>query len=389
MRRRAATSGAAVRMLIGIGSAIAILSAPSAIPRAEAIPDPFPRGLFPPDVTQQLETTIKQIITDNNLPGVAVEVVIPGKGRYVFVGGIADIQTGAPRRVSQPFRIASLTKTFVATAVLQLVDRGRLHKADLLAKWFPDFPNADKITVDDLLRMRSGIAAPSDEELNAAVYDNPSMPAPALAELMAESTALRVQFKPPNQEGVYTSLNYFMLGGIVQRITGHDVGVFITRNIIRRLGLRQTSYPTGKDLPGGLHGYGLNPRTEVLEDKTVLNPALGGPAGAMNSSLADLTRYVRVLCTGGLLQPETQQARMQGQVLTGTNADYGEGVITGPMACGHSGTIPGFNTDMYYFANIDATLIINVNRLDRDDKAQTTPVLKAMTETLVAQFGKL
>src|SRR4051812_3454929 len=100
---------------------------------------------------------------------------------------------------------------------------------------------------------RSGIAAQSDEEINEAIYDRPTMSAPTLAQQMAESAKRRDQFKPPDQEGVYTNLNYFILGGIVQKITGADVGVFITENIIHNLGLRQTSYPIRDDLPGGLH----------------------------------------------------------------------------------------------------------------------------------------
>ena len=205
---------------------------------------------------------------------------------------------------------------------------------------------------------------------------------------MAESVKRRDQFKPPGQEGVYTNLNYFILGGIVQKITGADVGVFITDNIIHKLGLRQTSYPIRNDLPGGLHGYGWNPKTGRFDDKTEFNPALGGSAGAMISSLVDLGEFVRVLCTGGLLRPETQRARMEGQALNGTTTQYGEGVITGPYACGHSGTVPGFGTDMYYFAERNATLIINVNRLDRDDKPQTSPVLKAVSDTLAAQSDR-
>jgi hypothetical protein len=67
----------------------------------------------------------------------------------------------------------------------------------------------------------------------------------------------------------------------------------------------------------------------------------------MVSDVADLTRYVRVLCQGGLLKSATQQARLQGQRLAGTGADYGEGLITGPV-CGHGGTAPGFSTEMYY-----------------------------------------
>jgi hypothetical protein len=125
------------------------------------------------------------------------------------------------------------------------------------------------------------------------------------------------------------------------------------------------------------------------QDQVQPGTRLGGPAGATISSLTDLDRYVRVLCTGGLLKPETQRARLDGQALAGTTTQYRAGVITGPGACGHSGTAPGFNTDMYYFAKLNATLIISVNRLDRDDKARTTPVLKVMSDTLTAQFGKV
>jgi D-alanyl-D-alanine carboxypeptidase len=298
-----------------------------------------------PDVTEQLDKAILDILQRDNLPSAVVRASVPGKGSYVFVAGLADIPTQAKRTENHPFRIASITKMFVATAVLQLVDGGKLQKTDLLAKWFPDFPNADTITIDDLLRMRSGIAAPSDEAVIDAIYDDPTMPATPLDQQMAQSAKLSDQFKPSDQEGVYTNLNYFILGGIVARITGQDVGQVITTNIIHKLGLRHTTYPTQEDLRGGLHGYGWNPQTGRFDDKTRFNPALGGPAGAMISNLTDLERYVRVLCRGGLLKPQTQRARMQGQALVGTETQYGEGVITGPGVCGHSGMVPGFSSD--------------------------------------------
>lgn len=322
-----------------------------------------------------------------NLPSIAVEAAIPGKGRYVFVGGIANLQTGAPRQFFQRFRIASITKSFVAMAVLRLVDQSRLQKTDPMAKWFPDFPNADKITVDDLLRMRSGIADATDQQAMEAVYDDPTAPAPSLTEMMSKSAALRSQFKPPNAEGVYTNLNYYILDGIVQQVTGRDVGVLIANEIIRPLHLTHTSYPRDTKLQGGLHGYGWDPQAKRFSDKTALNPALGGAAGAMVSNIADLTRYVRALCLGGLLKSATQQARLQGEELAGTGVDYGEGLITGPKVCGHGGTAPGFSTEMYYLRQIDATLVISVNRLDRDDMLQTTSVLKAVVAALDTQFA--
>ncbi|HLL41371.1 MAG TPA: serine hydrolase, partial [Rubrobacteraceae bacterium] len=70
----------------------------------------------------------------NDLPGVVVGVWVPGEGEYVVARGKANLKTGEKRDVDDPFRIGSITKTFVATAILQLVDEGKLSKGDKLAK---------------------------------------------------------------------------------------------------------------------------------------------------------------------------------------------------------------------------------------------------------------
>jgi D-alanyl-D-alanine carboxypeptidase len=342
--------------------------------------------LFSGSVTKRLNAAIVRIARRNNLPSVAVGVRVPGRGEYRFVTGFADLRTHAKRQFAQPFRIASITKAFTAAAVLQLTERGRLSKTDVMAKWFPDFPNARLITVDDLLRMRSGIAAPNDDEVLAAVYDHPLEQAPTLRQMLAASAKLGPEFAKPNTQGRYTDLNYNILGSIVQKATGRDIGDLITAKIIRKLGLRQTSYPVGPNLPGGLRGYGWNPRTHRFDDKTAFNPALAGAAGAMISSIGDLQTYIRVLCRGGLFSPQTQRAMLQGEPLEGTGTRYGEGVISDADICGHSGTVNGFNTDVYYVEKGDAAIVISVNRLDKDNKPQTTPVLAEVLKTVQTQL---
>ncbi len=342
--------------------------------------------LFPPAVTKRLDAAIVKIARDHNLPSVAVGVRVPGRGEYRFVTGYANLRTRVRRTFTQPFRIASVTKAFTAAAVLQLTDRGRLRKTDSLATWYPRFPNAKLITVDDLLRMRSGIAAPSDDAVLAAVYDHPLQAAPTLQQMMATSAKLKRQFKKPDSVGVYTDLNYYILGGIVDRVTRRDIGSAITNQLIRKLRLRETMYPTSVDLHGGLHGYGWNAQTKRFEDKTKFNPPLAGAAGAMISSVGELQTYIRVLCRGGLFKAATQRAILRGQPLGGSTTRYGEGVISNPGICGHSGTINGFNTDVYYFEKPDAAVVVSVNRLDKDNKPQTTPVLKVVFKTVEAQL---
>jgi D-alanyl-D-alanine carboxypeptidase len=344
-------------------------------------------ALFPVNVAGRLDSDIRAIAKKMNLPSVVVYVSVPGRGSYTFVEGYANLETHAPRVLESPFRIASITKPFAATAVLVLVDRGLLSKSDVIAKWYPNFPNADQITVDDLLRMRSGIPAPDDDAVLARVYDSPLAQAPSLAHELASIAKLKSQFRPPNSAGVYTDFNYDILAGIVQRVTGKDIGQVITETVIVPLKLKDTSFPTGSAVPGPVRGYGWNPQTNRFDDKTLFNPPLAGAAGAVISNVADLTRFVRVLCKGGLLKPRTQQEQIAGQPLAGTNARYGEGVAVGLGFCGHSGTINGFSSDMYYVRKLDASLVISVNRLDRDNKSQSEPILAVVSRALVPSLG--
>jgi len=128
---------------------------------------------FSADNLQQLDSTIAQVLEDKDLPGVLVAVSVPVEGEYVSAQGTANLDTGAEPQPTDRFRIGSVTKTFVATAILQLVDQGKLSKSDTLSNWYPDFPNADEITIDDLLRMRSGIADYLDQETLKQYYDDP------------------------------------------------------------------------------------------------------------------------------------------------------------------------------------------------------------------------
>lgn len=344
-------------------------------------------SLFSPDVAKLLDADIENIIRQNNLPSVAVGIFIPGKGQYTFLDGSADLETHTSRTLDQPFRIASVTKPFAATAILILIDRGVLHKTDPIAKWYPQFPYADQITIDDLLRMRSGIPAPNDDEVLARVYDAPLAPATSFAEEMKSFAQLRSEFKSPNTIGVYTDFNYDILADIVQRVARKNIGDLITETVIVPLKLSSTLYPTGTGVPGGLHGYGWNPSTKRFDDKTLFNPPLAGAAGAVISNIADLHTFSRVLCKGTLLKPETYKEQMQGQPLVGTNANYGEGVAMGDGVCGHSGTINGYSTDMYYFEKLDLSLVISVNRLDRDNKSQSTAILGLVSKTILSALG--
>jgi CubicO group peptidase (beta-lactamase class C family) len=88
---------------------------------------------FPAGTVKALDRAVDEQMREQNLPGVVVAIRVPGQGSYVVARRNANLRTGRPRQVDDPFRITSITKTFVATAVLQLVDASKLKKADKLA----------------------------------------------------------------------------------------------------------------------------------------------------------------------------------------------------------------------------------------------------------------
>jgi D-alanyl-D-alanine carboxypeptidase len=289
------------------------------------------------------------------------------------------------RRVRQehPFRIGSITKPAIATVVLQLAEEGALAVSDPIEAWFPGFPNGATITVDDLLRMRSGIVDSWTGSQLEAYYADPTAPLTA-EDMIARAAQAGERFKTPDSETVYTNLNYILLDKIIAAVTGEPTPAVLEARIFAPLGMTASELPTGTDLPGPLRGYGWNAQTGEYEDKTELNPEPVGGAGAMISSLEDLHAFVRALCTGALLSPEGQATRLDGAPLKGAPdfLRYGQGIGSLGEFCGHNGTIMGFSTEAWYLPSQDAAVVINVNRLDVDDNSMSSPLFFKLTKLL-------
>ena len=197
-----------------------------------------PAGKLSPEVTRQIDSVIETTMAANQLPGVVVGVWIPGRGEYVTATGKANLTTGQSRDAAAPFRIASITKTFTATAILQLADAGKLRVSDKLSLWYPSFPNADKITVDDLLRMRSGIPDSADTAfLQNECFPNPTLNLTA-EEMIARSAARVSEFKTPNEKTVYTNVNFILMERIIEKAPGQPIDVYIREKILDPLRMR-------------------------------------------------------------------------------------------------------------------------------------------------------
>jgi D-alanyl-D-alanine carboxypeptidase len=307
----------------------------------------------------------------NDLPGVVVGVWVPGEGEYVVARGKANLETGEEREVGDPFRVGSITKTFVATAVLQLVEEGELSKSDKLAEWYPGFPNAEKITIRHLLGMQSGIVDPGGDPEQYGSTE----------EVIEASARFGDAFMPPGQRTEYTNVNYVILGEIVGKVSGIDTEDQVARAILEPLGMKNTTFPSGDDLPGDLRGYTYDFSTGRLEDTTSFNAAQAGGAGAMISNVSDLKTWAKAVCTGRLLDPETHRARLDAVPIQGLPdfVGYGEGIMQIGAFCGHAGGVPGFDSIVLYLAEEDATIIVSVNRSD----PYAPPLAPALAEAIV------
>lgn len=333
---------------------------------------------FSAETVRRLDGAITKQMREEDLPGVVVGVWVPGEGRYVVAKGKANLETGEKRDLADQFRIGSITKTFVATAVLQLVEEGKLSKTDRLSEWYPDFPNAEKITIEHLLRMQSGIVG----------YEGEPEQYRSTEEVIEASAKQGYIFGTPGQRTEYSDINYILLGEIIRKVSGNDTGDQIEKSILKPLGMKDTVYPTNNDLPGDLHGYTLDLVTGELKEAKSLPLAPVGAAGAMISDVSDLKTWAKAVCTGKLLKPDTQRERLRTQHLSGEPdfSEYGEGIWKVGSFCGHPGILPGFNSQMWYLPEKDATIIVNVNRFDPSAPPPAAVLFETITKILFPKY---
>jgi D-alanyl-D-alanine carboxypeptidase len=317
---------------------------------------------FPPRAERALDEIVKTGMAASDTPGMAAGVWIPGRGRYVKAFGVADTTTGRPFRLSDHVRIASITKSLTATAVLQLVDRGRLRLGDTLSSYVRGIPNGSTITVRQLLNMTAGVYDYTMDEAFGRAFDRDPLMAFGPRDAVRIVKRHEPSFAPG--EGVsYSDSNYVLLGLVVQRVTDRPLGQVIRHRILKPLGMSHTSYPTGPAMPDPhARGYVEAPDGS-LRDVTRVNPGVASGAGAMISTLGDLRIWARALAKGTLLSRETHRKQLRtvpfpGQVL---DVGYGLGVLDINDFIGHNGAIYGYGSAMFYLPRANATIVVEGN----------------------------
>jgi D-alanyl-D-alanine carboxypeptidase len=360
-------------VLIAVAGVLALPAcAPAASPAAAPTAAPTSAGSastgFTADELARIDAAATASLV-SGMTGTIVSVVDPKRGTILKAYGTADA-AGAPLGPDAYYRIASVSKTFTALAVLRLADEGKVALTDPISRYVADIPNGDTITVRDLLAMRSGVYDFTDDKVFFDRYlADPTLPWTD-DDTLAIIRAHAADFTPPNQETVYNNSNYVLLGLVIAQASGQPVPQYIT-GLTRELGLTDTSYPSDAALPEpflrGYLGDGASPPPDGgYRDVTASNPAVAGTAGAMVSTVPDMTRYAAQLATGVGLSPETAAQRQEFTPLTSTGVrlQYGLGVTQLGDWVGHDGSIFGYSDMVWYLPRDGATVVVASNVAD-------------------------
>lgn len=330
-------------------------------------PDPLGRpslrGEGPPGapVPQDLGQKISAYISDYGRDwGPAFRfhgtIVIARAGEVIYERGFgtADPKTGAENTVSTRFRLGVLTQPFTAIAIMQLRDRGKLALGDRIDRFLPNYPGGSEISVEQLLAHTSGIPNYTSLPQFHDWKDQPHTTEALLARFSGEARTF-----VPGTDFAPTNSGYFLLGAIIERVSGLSYAQYVAENILEPAGMSSTTF--GDAYTTGQQAYG-----QVWNDEEILDPpesidmSVFGAAGGLVASPTDLIKWDRALSDGILLSAESRRELYKPSKHSfgygwAMSRGYGQAVASFP------GAIDGFNGSVLRFMSDNTMIVVLCN----------------------------
>lgn len=295
-------------------------------------------------------------------PGAAVIVVREGNVILRKGYGLASLELGVPIQPNMVFRLGSITKQFTASAILMLVERGKLSVSDEITKYLPDYPTqGHKITIEHLLTHTSGIKSYTGIPEWRPLWRKDFK----LAELIDFFKNQPMEFAP-GEKWNYNNSGYVLLGAIIEKVSGQTYEDFLVKNIFEPLGMKDTYYDnTLRIIPRRVSGYS---KTQTgYQNAEYLSMTQPHAAGSLMSTVDDLAKWNAALMTDKLLKQETLKRAWTPYVLkNGKPTKYGYGwymtSVEGSRTIEHGGGINGFVTDAVRLPDEKIFVAILTNR---------------------------
>lgn len=284
-------------------------------------------------------------------------VLVAQKDKVIYkkAFGLANREWNVPNTVQTKFRIGSITKQFTAAAILQLAEKGKLSLEDKLGKYFPDFPKGDSVTVHMLLNHTSGIKSYTGLPHFSTLFTLP-YPKDSVVALFKN---LPYDFSPGTKYS-YNNSGYFLLGYIVEKVSGAPYHTYLQENVIGKAGLRNTALDQlDSVLTYRAMGYSKTPAG--WKNAPYISMEFPYSAGALFSTVADLHQWNNALFGGKIVAPA-----LFSKMTTPYLNSYGYGLevdsLQNHKRVGHYGNIQGFASYSSYYPQDDVHVVILSNK---------------------------
>jgi CubicO group peptidase (beta-lactamase class C family) len=265
----------------------------------------------------EIVNVVRTSMSQNHLRAAIVQV--RSNGTDVYTGAFGDSMTGVPATTDMHFRNGALAFTYMATLLLEFVDQKKTTLNTKLSTYFPNLPNADRITLRNLAQMTSGYAdyVYQRETIDGLYRDPFRQWTPE--ELIQIGVSKPMQFAPGTNWG-YSHTNYVILGRVLEKIAGAPLADVIRHDVLEPMGLKQTgALPTPVIPPPVLHGFsserrevlGIKPGVPFYEEATFWNPSWTTIEGAVETTdISDLSLSIEAVAAGKLLSPASSAAQI-------------------------------------------------------------------------------
>lgn len=300
-----------IRRLVALLGTFVVLGACSSTPFAPTTTSPSANSAQADAVMKIVHDTMAQA----HLKAVLVRVTVDGQ--EVVTQAVGDSMTGVPATTAMHFRNGAVAISYVSTLLLKLVDEGTVNLGDKLAKWLPDVPNADRVTLGQLAQMTSGYPdyVIGNTEFNDAIMADPFRQWTP-DELLGYATS-KPLFYPPGTNWNYAHTNYVLLGLALEKATGQDMPKLLFDKVLDPLGLTNTANSDTTEIPApALHAYTSERRgylkipsgTPFYEESTYWNPSWTLSRGAIQTTdIYDLEATAAGIGSGKLLSTDSYE----------------------------------------------------------------------------------
>ena len=238
------------------------------------------------------------------------------------------------------YRIGSISKMFTATMIFQLIEEGKIKLTTTLDTYFPNIPNANKITISNLLNHRSGIHNLTDNPDYTTWMTQPK----THDEILSIISKSKIDFQP-NEKASYSNSNYIILGYIIEKISKQPYSKNLNERITSKIGLSNT-YCGGSTNINANESFSYQFAT-YWKQLPETDMSIPGGAGSIVSTPTDLTKFIEALFSLRLI---SYNSLIQMKTMTDS---YGMGMFQMPFytkrAYGHNGGIDGFASNLAYF----------------------------------------